>query len=423
MVKLLAGILFVLHFPSVLAQKFVETRGQQFFLHEKPLYYVGTNYWYGPTLGLEKNNKKGIDRLRAELDFLKANGVTNLRVLAGAEGEGLVAGTDRVKPPLQKKKSVFDKKYLQGMDVLLTEMGKRNMKAVIFLSNNWEWSGGFLQYLEWNGMIPDSIFRNKMNWDETRDLVSKFYSCDDCKRNYLEQVSFVINRVNSVTGLKYIDDPAIMAWELANEPRPMRPSAIEQYKQWIEATARFIKSKDKQHLVTIGTEGYIGTENKEVYEAIHALPEIDYLTIHIWPKNWEWFKGKNIAAGMDSVLDKTMNYIGVHAAIAQKLKKPLVIEEFGLPRDEHSFSKQSTTESRDKYYNNIIVLLKQSRKNQFCIGGVNFWSYGGNITPAHERWQAGDEYIGDPPMEEQGLNAVFDTDVSTWKVIHSFSQE
>jgi mannan endo-1,4-beta-mannosidase len=30
--------------------------------------------------------------------------------------------------------------------------------------------------------------------------------------------------------------------------------------------------------------------------------------------------------------------------------------------------------------------------------------------------------MGDPPMEEQGLNTVFDSDGSTWEVINSFSK-
>jgi mannan endo-1,4-beta-mannosidase len=42
-----------------------------------------------------------------------------------------------------------------------------------------------------------------------------------------------MNRTNKFSRKRYIDDPAIMAWELANEPRPMRPSANEDYKKWI----------------------------------------------------------------------------------------------------------------------------------------------------------------------------------------------
>ena len=85
-----------------------------------------------------------------------------------------------------------------------------------------------------------------------RDYVSKFYSCDACKKDYLKQVEFILSRTNKVSGKKYIDEPAIMAWELANEPRPMRPAANDAYEKWISEVAAFIKSKDKNHLVTLG---------------------------------------------------------------------------------------------------------------------------------------------------------------------------
>ena len=58
------------------------------FLDGKPYYFVGTNYWYGGLLGLEKDKRRGVERLKRELDFLKANGVKNLRLMAGAEGTG-----------------------------------------------------------------------------------------------------------------------------------------------------------------------------------------------------------------------------------------------------------------------------------------------------------------------------------------------
>ena len=85
------------------------------------------------------------------------------------KGSGLVNGVERVGPPLQPGKGKFDEKVIESLDVLLYEMGKRKMKAVLYLSNNWEWSGGFLQYLRWNDQIPDSVFRRKLSWNEMRD--------------------------------------------------------------------------------------------------------------------------------------------------------------------------------------------------------------------------------------------------------------
>src|SRR6476619_1638070 len=210
----LQTVVFLFFSIAVSAQgSFVTVKDQQFMLGGKSYYYIGANYWYGSTLGLQKDRSKGIERLRKELDFLRSKGITNLRVLAAADGEDLVNGVQRVGPPLQTAKGKFNASVLDGLDILLNEMSKRNMKAVLFLSNNWEWSGGFLQYLRWNGLIEDSVFRRKLGWDEMRDYVSKFYSCDDCKKDYLKQVELILNHTNKVSGKKYINEPVIMAWE------------------------------------------------------------------------------------------------------------------------------------------------------------------------------------------------------------------
>jgi mannan endo-1,4-beta-mannosidase len=215
-----------------------------------------------------------------------------------------------------------------------------------------------------------------------------------------------------------------MAWELANEPRPMRPSAINSYKKWISNSAAFIKKLDPNHLVTLGTEGYMGTENLQLYKDIHGDKNVDYLTIHIWPKNWSWFRGKNIAGGMDSVISKTINYLHQHETIARELNKPLVIEEFGLPRDHHSYDIDSPTTYRDIYYSKILDEWLKNKRTNGLLAGVNFWAYGGIAKPIKGQimWKEGDDYMGDPPMEEQGLNSVFDSDASTWKLIQSFTK-
>jgi mannan endo-1,4-beta-mannosidase len=418
-------LLFLCFASKSQTTSFVTVRGHQFFLNGKPYYYIGTNYWYGGLLGTESEKKKGKERLQKELDFLHRNGVDNLRVMVGAEGSGMINGIQRVQPPLQPEKGQFNEQVLEGLDLLLSEMAKRNMKAVLFLSNNWEWSGGFLQYLNWNGQLSDSLLRNKMEWEDMRDYISRFYSCDACKEDYNKQVRLVLNHVNQLTKRKYTDEPAIMAWELVNEPRPMRPAANEDYKKWIADVAALIKSIDKNHLVTLGHEGEIGTQSMELYEAVHTDKNVDYLTIHIWPKNWGWFKDTSIAKDMQSVFANTNDYIRKHETLARKLNKPLVVEEFGLPRNQQSFDIHSSTSLREQYFQDIFSEWLRSRNADDVLGGCSFWAFGGTARSVKGQvyWKKGDDYMGDPPMEEQGLNTVFDSDKSTWDMIRRFAKQ
>lgn len=416
--RFLVGIFLVLSIlaPGLsAATPFVTTRGHQMIAGSKPYYFVGTNYWYGSLLGLEKDRKRGIERLKRELDLLKSHGITNLRLMAGAEGSGMLNGVTRVGPPLQPEQGKFDESVLDGLDIVLNEMGKRDMRAVIFFSNNWEWSGGFQQYLIWNRVVPDRWLKDKPDWDQLRDIVAQFYTCSPCKAGYARQMELVLGRYNKLTKRKYIDDPTVMAWELANEPRPMRPAANEAYKQWIAETAAAIKRRAPKQLVTIGHEGWIGTQDVKLFEEIHADKNVDYLTIHIWPKNWGWFANGKLADEYQKALSETMRYINENLRVAEKLNKPLVIEEFGLPRDDQSFDPSSTTKLRDNYFGAVLSFVRTKPH----IAGANFWAFGGTARPINGQlfWKPGDQYMGDPPMEEQGLNTVFDSDKSTLEVI------
>lgn len=88
-------------------------------------------------------------RLTAELDSLCSIGVNNLRVLVGSDGRRGVPA--KVEPTLQVEPGVYNDTIFAGLDYLLAEMGKRDMVAVLYLNNSWEWSGGYGQYLEWAG--------------------------------------------------------------------------------------------------------------------------------------------------------------------------------------------------------------------------------------------------------------------------------
>jgi mannan endo-1,4-beta-mannosidase len=400
---------------------FVKVRGHQFMVDGNPYYFIGTNYWFGAIIA--SPGKYG-DRARLlrELDMMKELGITNLRIQAGAEGPD--DEPFRVTPSMQVAPGKYNDEILDGLDFLLAEMGKRGQHAILFLNNSWDWSGGFAQYLNWNGYGPIPYPMVKPNtWPQFMRFAGQFLNCENCKKQFNDHVTFLLNRTNRYTGTKYIDDPAIMTWEIGNEPRAFSTENIPALERYIQETAALIRKIDKNHLITTGTEGQWGSENSlEVFERIHAQPDIDYLTMHIWPKNWSWLDVKNIPGTIDKSIANTNAYIDDHLAVARRLNKPIVFEEFGLPRDFHGYMPTEKTASRDSYYVNAFAQVLDHCKSNDVLGGCNFWGFSGEGRPSHVFWVKGDDYLNDPPNEEQGLNSVFDTD-STIPVIAKYSSE
>jgi mannan endo-1,4-beta-mannosidase len=99
------------------------------------------------------------------------------------------------------------------------------------------------------------------------------------------------------------------------------------------------------------------------------------------------------------------------------------LEEFGLPRDHHGYSPEETTVYRDRYYGNAFDQIFDQASMLGVLAGANIWTYSGEGRPVKDQtyWKLGDNYLGDPPVEEQGLNSVFDTD-STVKLIAGYNK-
>ncbi len=121
---------------------FVRRAGMRLLLDGEPYRFVGANIWYGAYLGADASYGNRA-RLVRELDRLKALGISNLRILASAE-EGPLKSS--IKPGFRTKDG-WNETLLRGLDECLAEVAKRGMKAVLYLSNFWEWSGGFGSYL------------------------------------------------------------------------------------------------------------------------------------------------------------------------------------------------------------------------------------------------------------------------------------
>lgn len=388
-------------------------------------YFIGTNIWYGPILASDCKEAADLQRLREELDYLKSIGISNLRVLVGADGEAGVKS--KIEPTLQVEPGVYDEDVFAGLDRFLVEIGKRDMCAVLYINNAWEWSGGFGKYLEWAGEgKPKSTVDDP--WSEYCAHTSQFVVNEKAKSLFAEHLENVVGRVNSITGKPYKDDPAIFSWQICNEPRffVSEPELKEAFTEWLCATAARIKAIDPNHMVSTGSEGSWGCEgDMDLFTKVHACKDIDYLTIHIWPFNWSWARRESLKEDLGYAIRKTDEYIDEHIKVARELGKPLVLEEFGFPRDGFQFKKGTPTTLRDEFYSHIFERIIESKKEGDVFAGINFWTWGGKAGQSESSiyWQKGDDYCGDPAQEQQGLNSVYISDRSTINVIKKACDE
>lgn len=209
---------------------------------------------------------------------------------------------------------------LQRLDYVIYKAGQNGIRLVIPFVNNWNAFGGMDQYVRWRGgQFHDEFF--------TDPLIRQWYK---------DWIAHVLNRVNVYTGVKYKDDPTIMTWELANEPRclsagvyPRSSSCTtETLIAWADEMSAFIKSIDRNHLVSVGDEGFYCTPGAADWTencsegvdtiAFTKLKHIDVMSVHLYPDSW----GKDAAFGTE--------WIRRHVRDARSLGKAVMLGEFGL---------------------------------------------------------------------------------------------
>ena len=404
---------------------FVKREGTAFRIDGKPYRYAGTNMWYAAFLGADApiGNRA---RLSREFDRLVGLGIDNVRIAGSAELSPL---KNSVTPGFRDKSSTYNETLLRGLDHALAEMGNRNMKAVIYLTNFWEWSGGMATYNYWtNGGHFINMNDPAHPWPEFADFSSQFYQNAPAVAMYHDYVRAVVTRRNTVTGKLYAEDPAIMAWQLSNEPRPGGSEAaikrqLPAYLAWIASTARLIKSLDPNHLVSTGSEGPQSCNGDvDCVVQAHSSPDVDYVTSHIWPQNWSWADPKDLSGTFPTVERNTADYIAKSVEIARRAGKPLVIEEFGFPREGGSFGPAVPTTNKDRFYKLIYSAVEESIRTGGIIQGSNFWGWGGEGRAQHADYHfvRGDtSYLADPPHEPQGWYSVLDSDATTQALIRA----
>jgi mannan endo-1,4-beta-mannosidase len=195
------------------------------------------------------------------------------------------------------------------IDFLITEVKKRQLRLIIAFLDFWDFTGGIQQIVAWYNKEYLSLLKLK-GFPFARD--DHFFFADPrTRKDYQRWVQYVVNRINPQTGVRYRDDPTIMAWELANEANA-KPDQLRL--SWTEEMATFVKQKDPNHLVGSGNASI------DLKEFDISLPTTDFGTWHGYPKY------------LQVSVDKLDRLISQYCNGAAKYQKPVLLEEFGFAR-------------------------------------------------------------------------------------------
>jgi hypothetical protein len=136
----------------------------------------------------------------------------------------------------------------------------------------------------WGGIQEFAAFRHKS--------AEQFWIDPELRQDFKNLLWDVLNRTNTLTGVQYKNDPAILAWQLGNELDCFpwnNPDKRPIMAAWSLEMASYIHSIDTNHLVMEGRAGR--------WEEVAANPSIDILSKHYYvyfsgEKNlYKWCRG------------------------------------------------------------------------------------------------------------------------------------
>ena len=223
----------------------------------------------------------------------------------------------------------YDETALRGLDRVLARASAHGVKLVLTLGNSWDAYGGARRYVEWAG-LPAPVEGDP-----------RFFTERAVIEHYTAHVARLLSRVNTVDGLRYGEHPAVLAWELLNEPRGRGLDAEgRQLRAWVDEVGAVVKRHAPGHLVGTGEEGFdtsaAGYDEAFWREAVSpplfgpgasfrlntASPVIDFASVHFYPEAYGVAREATARAGA--------RWFSEHAALARDLGKPLFIGEFAL---------------------------------------------------------------------------------------------
>jgi mannan endo-1,4-beta-mannosidase len=301
---LFAIILLATHLPAQ-TDAFVQRTGTKLTLNGTAFRYSGPNIEWLGLEGYGPHDPMG-PRLPSHFEIDDA---FDTAAEMGAKVVRAQTMGDTVGCPLciEPTEGSFNEAAFASSDYAVATAHKHGMKLIIPLVGDCATcaGGGIGQYLAWH---------RKPNPQD-------FFADPALIAAYEKHIDAVLNHLNPITGLRYKDDPTIMAWEncnmcgliaLLDHPTP---EAFAQISSWSETIGAHIKQTDPHHLY-LDTTGLF-----RYYAKIIDNPSTDLVTFEFYP-HWDPLLGP----GAPVTTAATFSH---DAATVTSHGKVFIVNEFG----------------------------------------------------------------------------------------------
>lgn len=148
----------------------------------------------------------------------------------------------------------FNEEAFATLDRVIAAAHKHRIRLILPFIDQWSWWGGTAELAAFRGKKAEEIWTDPQLIQDFKDIIT-----------------YVLTRKNTVTGVTYRDDKAILAWETGNELKS--PAA------WVSQIAAHIKSLDSNHLVLDGTQREV------LLQSSLDDANVDFVTTHHYEKD------------------------------------------------------------------------------------------------------------------------------------------
>ncbi|CAE6482902.1 unnamed protein product [Rhizoctonia solani] len=297
--------------PTPVGTGYVKTSGTKFTLNGSTFTVVGSNsYWMAQLSSTSDITQSFNDMASAGITTVRTWGFNDVTSASGTYYQLWSGSTATVNTGADG---------LAKFDTVVAAAKAAGIRLIVALTNNWSDYGGM------------DVYVKQILGSSNHDL---FYTDATVKAAFKSYINTWVTR--------YKNEPTILAWELANEPRCKGSTGTwsgtcttTTITNWATEISAYIKSLDSNHLVGLGDEGFYNQANGPNYpyqggegvdfDANLKITSLDFGTFHSYPVSW----GQSANATLWGV-----QWIRDHAASQKAANKPVIIEEFGVTTDQ-----------------------------------------------------------------------------------------